>query len=84
MVVATSTDRPMIEAAFERLNLGKYFKKIYTTTEVGSGKDKPDSGRYMQDLMGTGLYHGLYRRCEISDITIVVLSGKPGADKETV
>ena len=28
MVVATSTDRPMIEAAFERLNLGKYFKKI--------------------------------------------------------
>ena len=42
MVVATSTDRPMIEAAFERLNLGKYFKKIYTTTEVSSGKDKPE------------------------------------------
>ena len=38
MVVATSTDRPMIEAAFERLNLGKYFKKIYTTTEIGSEK----------------------------------------------
>ena len=48
-----------------------------------SGKDEPDSGRYMHDLMGTGLYHGLYWRCEISDITIVVLSGKPGADKET-
>ena len=35
MTVATSTDRPMIEAAFKRLGLEKYFKKIFTTTEVG-------------------------------------------------
>ena len=42
MTVATSTDRPMIEAAFHRLNLHNYFKKIYTTSEVGSGKDQPE------------------------------------------
>ena len=41
MTVATSTDRPMIEAAFKRLGLEKYFKKIFTTTEVGKGKDNP-------------------------------------------
>ena len=42
MTIATSTDRPMIEAAFKRLHIDKYFKKIFTTTEVGHGKDKPD------------------------------------------
>ena len=39
MTIATSTDRPMIEAAFKRLHIDKYFKKIFTTTEVGHGKD---------------------------------------------
>ena len=53
MVVATSTDRPMIEAAFERLNLGKYFKKIYTTTEIGSGKDKPEIFMRAMETLGT-------------------------------
>lgn len=42
MTVATSTDRPMIEAAFKRLKIEKYFKTILTTTEIGCGKDKPD------------------------------------------
>ena len=28
MTIATSTDRPMIEAAFKRLHIDKYFKKI--------------------------------------------------------
>ena len=49
-----------------------------------SGKDEPDFRGYMQDLMGTGLYHGLYRRCEISDFAVVVLSGQSGADEETI
>ena len=42
MVVATSTDEPMIKAAFDRLNLHKYFKAILTATGVGSGKDRPE------------------------------------------
>ena len=42
MVVATSTDRPMIEAAFERLNLGKYFKKYIQLQRLVQEKDKPE------------------------------------------
>ena len=39
---ATSSDRCLIEAAFDRLGLNKYFVHIFTCTEVGRGKDKPD------------------------------------------
>lgn len=42
MTIATATDRPMIEAAFKRLGFDKYFKKIFTSTEVGKGKEHPD------------------------------------------
>lgn len=42
MTVATSTDRKMIEAAFKRLGIDKYFKQIFTTTEIGVGKGQPD------------------------------------------
>lgn len=42
MTIATSTDRPMIEAALKRLDLIDYFQEIFTTTEVGKGKDSPD------------------------------------------
>lgn len=38
MTIATSTDRPMIEAALKRLDLIDYFQEIFTTTEVGKGK----------------------------------------------
>lgn len=53
MTVATSTDRPMIEAAFTRLGLQKYFKKIYTTSEMGSGKDKPEIFYQAMKTMGS-------------------------------
>lgn len=53
MTVATSTDRPMIETAFRRLGLHKYFKKIYTTSEVGSGKDKPEIFYQAMKTMGS-------------------------------
>lgn len=53
MTVATSTDRPMIEAAFNRLGLHKYFRKIYTTSEVGSGKDKPEIFYQAMKTMGS-------------------------------
>ena len=42
MTIATSTDRPLIEAAFTRLGLSDYFGKIFTTTEIGKGKGEPD------------------------------------------
>lgn len=42
MTIATATDRPMIEVAFKRLGWEKYFKRIFTNTEIGKGKDHPD------------------------------------------
>lgn len=42
MVVATSTDRPMAEAAFGRTGLASYFERIFTSTEIGVGKSQPD------------------------------------------
>ena len=53
MTIATSTDRPMIEAAFKRLHMDKYIKKIFTTTEDGYGKDKPDIFIKAMEEMGT-------------------------------
>ena len=42
MAIATSTDRYLIEAAFERLKIRAYFTEILTCTEIGAGKSKPD------------------------------------------
>lgn len=42
MAVATSSDRRVVEAAFKRLGIFDYFSKIFTCSETGAGKDKPD------------------------------------------
>lgn len=42
MVIATSSEKSYIEAAFHRLNIDQYFSKIITCSEVGAGKSKPD------------------------------------------
>jgi HAD superfamily hydrolase (TIGR01509 family) len=52
MAVATSTDRPMVEAALKRNGLLSYFEQIFTCTEVGAGKVKPDIYLRAQKLLG--------------------------------
>ena len=42
MVAATSCDRQVFERALKRLNVIDYFERIFTSTEVGAGKVKPD------------------------------------------
>lgn len=42
MVIATSTNRDLIECAFEILQIKRYFQKIFTCSEIGRGKSKPD------------------------------------------
>ena len=42
MVIGTSTDRDCIEVGLERTGISAYFDKIYTSTEVGKSKEKPD------------------------------------------
>ena len=41
MAIATSGNKELVEAAFERTGILGYFEQIYTCTEVGAGKDKP-------------------------------------------
>ena len=42
VAVATTSNRRVVEAAFKRLGIFDYFGKIFTCSEVGAGKDKPD------------------------------------------
>jgi len=53
MCVATATDRYMVEAALDRCGLAKYFKAIFTCTEAGAGKDKPDIYEQALSCLGT-------------------------------
>lgn len=53
MVVATSTDRPMVEAALKRTGLEQYFARIFTCTEEGAGKAKPDIYYTAAEFLGT-------------------------------
>ena len=42
MCIATATDRYQVEAALQRCGMRHFFSDIFTCTEVGSGKDRPD------------------------------------------
>jgi len=42
MVAATSSDRQIVETALERLDVMSSFELIFTCTEIGAGKGKPD------------------------------------------
>lgn len=53
MAVATSTDRPMVEAALKRTGLEAYFARVFTCTEVGAGKARPDIYDMAAQFLGT-------------------------------
>jgi len=53
MTAATSTDRYVVESAFKRLNIMNYFSRIFTCTEIGAGKTKPDIYLAAAEHMGT-------------------------------
>ncbi len=52
MALATATDRPLIEDALRHTNIFSYFQAIFTCSEVGCGKDKPDI--YLQACTALG------------------------------
>lgn len=41
MYIATSTDRPLVEAALKNSGIAGYFQGIITSTEAGAGKKEP-------------------------------------------
>ncbi len=53
MVVATSTAKESILAAFERMHISMYFQRVLTCEEVGAGKNEPDIYVQAQQQMGT-------------------------------
>lgn len=55
IVAATLSERNMVEAAFSRLKIAPFFDAIFTSTEIGAGKDRPDIFFAAQKHMGTSI-----------------------------
>ena len=53
MVVATATDRHLIEAALTRCGVRAYFFDMFTCTSVGKSKNEPDIYRAAREALGT-------------------------------
>ena len=53
MCVATVTDKYLAEAALTRLNVRRYFGDIFTTAEVGCGKNHPTIYRVALNYLDT-------------------------------
>lgn len=51
--VVTANERPQVEAAFARNGILEYFDHIFTCTEMGVGKEKPESFYTALELLGT-------------------------------
>ncbi len=53
MAVATATDLELIEGALRRLGVLPYFQEIFTCSQIGAGKDKPDIYLKAAERLGT-------------------------------
>ena len=53
MCIATATDRYQVEAALQRCKMRHFFFEIFTCTEVGSGKDRPEIFRKAMEYLQT-------------------------------
>lgn len=53
MAVVTSTEKPLIRAAFARVGIDTYFPSVFTCTEFGSGKDRPEIFHAAASAMGS-------------------------------
>lgn len=53
VTAATTCDREVFEKALIRLNIIGFFDRIFTSTETGSGKTRPDIFFAAADYMGT-------------------------------
>lgn len=53
MCVATATDRYMADAALRRLGIRDFFGEIFTSRQVGVGKERPDIFHAAASFLGT-------------------------------
>jgi HAD superfamily hydrolase (TIGR01509 family) len=55
MCIATATDRPLVSGGLQRTGIAPFFDAVFTCTEAGAGKDRPDIFLQALDFLGTGL-----------------------------
>lgn len=65
ITAATSSDRRLIEKAMDRLEILTFFNRIFTCSEVGTGKSKPDiyyaANQYMDtEISNTWVFEDAY------------------------
>ena len=53
MCIATVTDKPLVEIAFNRLGVSDYFSEVFTCASVGHSKEEPHIYREAQKHLGT-------------------------------
>lgn len=53
MCIATANDRYLVEAALKRCDMIRFFRKIFTSSETGRGKDRPDIFRKARKCLKT-------------------------------
>ena len=53
IALCTNTDRELFEPALKRLHAEKYFSKIFTATEMGMTKEKPEIFNAVSDFIET-------------------------------
>ena len=93
MCIATATDRYQVEAALQRCKMHHFFSEIFTCTEVGSGKDRPDIFRkameYLQtDRSATAVfedaYHAVYTAKQDGFMVVGVYDSHESRQQELV
>lgn len=77
MVVATATDRPLVEAALTRVGILDYFEKIFTCSEVGFDKKVPNIFDEALAYLGTKKSETYVFEDTLTPITTVSTAGYP-------
>ncbi len=52
MCIITATNRYLIDSALERNGILRYFSKVFSTTDIGKHKDKPEIFNIARDYLG--------------------------------
>ena len=91
MCIATATDRYQVEAALQRCKMRHFFSEIFTCTEVGSGKDRPDIFRKAMEHLQTDrsntavvedAYHAAFTAKQAGFMVVVVYDSHESRQQE--
>ena len=91
MCIATATDRYQVEAALQRCKMRHFFSEIFTCTEVGSGKDRPDIFRKAMEHLQTNrsttavvedAYHAVYAAKQDGFLVVAVYDSHESRQQE--